>query len=132
MMRCVAACCGVLQKAPASAHHTSFYHCIYAVWCSVLRCVAAIAVCCSVLQRVASWSGERARQVYFGIHTYSVFANIQCCSHVAVLQCVAVWCECCSVLQMRVGGIFGKEPYSCGTGALCLQGENSMCIGKEP
>ena len=69
----------------------SLLHCVAAVCCSALRCVA---VCCSVLYCVAVCC-RVLRYVWRGAFQYSLM-HLECHS-ISVLQCVAVCCVC--VLQ---------------------------------
>jgi len=91
VMKCVAACCSVLQVTRRSKHVAVICLDSPGVCCSILQCVAAccsvlqcVAVCCSVLQCVAviGWS-----------------------THVAVIcltpaVCCSVFFVCCSVLEL--------------------------------
>ena len=104
LLRCVAACCSVLQHVAVCC---SMLQCVAVccnswgvcldggsleVCCSVLQCVAA---CCSMLQCVAECCSvlQCAAVCYSVLQWIAVRCSV-CCS---VLQCAAV---CCSVLQV--------------------------------
>ena len=115
VLQCVSAvCCSVLQlQLPGGARHVSpylacWYVCVAVCCISVLQCVA---VCCSVLQFVAT----RATRRRLTCPSLSCWLVCVCCS---VLQCVAVWCSvvqhcavCCNPVWCSVLQVFCSYSY---------------------